>query len=351
MDKIRVAILGTGTISESHIRGYRNNPKAEIVAICDNNEARLNEIGDRYNIQKRYTCAKELLENEELDAVSVCSFPVNHVELALLAVEKGLNVLVEKPLGVNYAETQVLVEKVKANGKVGMVGMTHRYRNDVKVMKTLIDAGKVGEIKHVNARLISRRGIPVGFFTDKAYAGGGALFDVGVHLLDLAWYLAGTPEPETISGNTMQNVGPVNTLTINRWRSSNPYNQDQSVFDVDDMSVAFIRFKNGMTMNFEIAWGVNGPTTEGIYVDVYGDKGGASLVPLAYYTEENNVVMDAKLTFGHNDWFQTEINHFLDCVENQVEPMSPIREGSTIIQMLEAIAVSSERRREVVLPL
>ncbi|MDD2431340.1 MAG: Gfo/Idh/MocA family oxidoreductase [Firmicutes bacterium] len=351
MGKIRIGILGTGTISESHIRAYRNNPKAEIVAICDTNEARLNEIGQKYNISKRYASAKELLANEKLDAVSVCSFPCNHVELALLAVEKGLNVLVEKPLGTSYNDTQKLSEKVLQNGKVGMVGMTHRYRNDVKVLKAVLDGGQVGNIKHINARLVSRRGVPVGFFTDKAYAGGGALFDVGVHLLDLAWYLAGTPEPETVSGHTIQSVGPINTLTINRWRSSNPYNQDQSVFDVDDLSVALIRFKNGMSMTFEIAWAVNGPATDGINVDILGDKGGVSLNPLAYYTEKNDVLMDAKLTYSNNDWFQTEINHYLDCVEKQVEPLSPIRQGSTVVQMLEAIAVSSDRNREIVLPL
>ncbi len=350
MGKIRIGILGTGTISESHIRAYRNNPKAEIVAIADSNEARLQEIGHRYNIEKRYSNANDLLNNEKLDAVSVCSFPVNHVELALMAVDKGLNIIVEKPLGTNYKETQKLTEAVAKKGKVGMVGMTHRYRNDVKVLKALIDNNELGRIYHVRAKLISKRGSPFGWFTDKDYAGGGCLFDIGVHLLDLAWYLAGTPEPETVSGHTETGIGAINTLTLNRWHSSHPYNQDQKVFDVDDLAVAFIRFKNGISMNFEVSWAVNGPGDDGLNVDIFGEKGGVSLNPLAFYTEKNNVLMEAKLAYQNNDWFQDEINHYLNCVEKQIEPISPIRQGSTVIQMLEAIAASSKKQREIVLP-
>ena len=351
MGTIRIGIIGTGTISESHIRAYRNNAKADIVAIADTNPDRLAEISNRYNITKTYNTATEMLNNEKLDAVSVCSWPVNHVELALLVVEKGLNVLVEKPLGINYAETVKLTEAVAKNGKVGMVGMTHRYRNDVKVLKALLDNGEVGKINHVRAKLVSRRGSPLGFFTDMSKAGGGGLFDIGVHLLDLAWYLSGNPEPDTVSGHTVTGVGPYHTLTLNRWRSSHPYNQDQKIFDVDDFAGAFIRFKNGMSMTFEVAWAVNGPGDDGLNVDIFGQKGGVSLNPLAYYTEKQNVLMESKLTYHNNDWFQDEINHYLDCVEKQVEPISPIRQGSTVVQMLEAIAASSAKNREVVLPL
>lgn len=351
MEKIKIGILGTGTISESHIRAYLNNPQAEIVAIADSNNVRLQEIGNKYNIAKRYLSAQELLDKEKLDAVSVCSFPKNHVELALLALEKDLNILVEKPLGVNYKETVKLTEAVKKHGKVGMVGMTHRYRNDVKVLKALIDSGDLGKIHHVRAKLVSRRGSPLGWFTDKDYAGGGCLFDIGVHLLDLAWYLAGTPTPKTVSGHTITSVGAYNTLTLNRWRSSHPYNQDQSIFDVDDFAAAFIRFEDDISMNFEVGWAVNGPGDDGLHVDIFGDKGGISLSPAAFYTEKNDVLMEAKLTYHNNDWFQDEINHYLECVVAQKEPISPIRQGSTVIQMLEAIAVSSEKKKEVILPL
>mgnify|MGYP000975250748 FL=1 len=188
MKKVRIGVVGVGTIADgAHLPEYARHSQVELTAIADTNLERAKTIAEKYNIPNVYDNAETLIKSGQVDAISVCTWNVSHVPIAKLAVENGIDVLVEKPLGLSYAETKELASLVKEHERIGMVGMTHRFRNDARVLKRFVDSGDLGDIYHVRAQILRRRGTPTGWFVDNKYSGGGPLMDIGVHVLDLAW--------------------------------------------------------------------------------------------------------------------------------------------------------------------
>ena len=227
--------------------------------------------------------------------------------------------------------------------------MTHRYRNESRALKDLIDGGALGNLYYVKAKILRQRGTPTGWFTDKAKSGGGPLMDIGVHALDLAWWLAGQPEAKSVTGQLIKGIGNYQTKMQSRWRSRVPYNQDPEIFDVEDFAVALIRFTNGVVLSLEVSWALNGPQDDELTVQLFGDRGGVSLAPLALYTENNGILLESEISVQRNRPFETEIDHFIQSVQKRTTPISSIEQGAKVVQMLEAITQSSEEGREVVL--
>lgn len=350
MSKIRVGVIGVGSIADAgHLPQYAMHPEVELVALADQDAERLKAMGAKYGVTKLYDSAEALFANEKLDAVSICTWNRSHVPIAKLAVQNGVDILVEKPLGVNYAETAELAEAVKKANRVGMVGMTHRYRNESQALKEIVESGALGRIYYIKAKILRQRGTPTGWFTDFSQSGGGPLMDIGVHALDLAWWIAGQPEPKSVYGQLVKGLGNYQTKMQGRWRSSVPYNQDLSVFDVEDFATALIRFKNGIILSLEVSWALNGPQDDEVTVQIFGDKGGVSLAPLAMYMEKDGYLLESAISIQRNNPFEAEINHFVESVKNRTTPISSIDQGAKVVQMLEAITQSSKEEREIVL--
>lgn len=350
MDKVRVGVIGVGSIADAgHLPNYAMHPDVELVAFADQDSDRLKAMGAKYGVTKLYDSAEALLTSEKLDAVSICTWNKSHVPIAKMAVERGVDILVEKPLGVSYAETVELDKAVKAAKRVGMVGMTHRYRNESRALKEIVESGALGNIYYIKAKILRQRGTPTGWFTDFSKSGGGPLMDIGVHALDLAWWIAGQPEAKSVYGQLTKGIGNYQTKMMGRWRSSVPYNQDLSIFDVEDFATALIRFRNGVVLSLEVSWALNGPQDDEVTVQIFGDKGGVSLAPLAFYSEKDGYLLESSLLIQQNNAFEREIDHFVQSVRNRTTPISSIEQGSKVVQMLEAITVSSKEEREVVL--
>lgn len=343
MNKVRIGVIGVGSIADgAHLPNYVNNPKVELTALADINQERADQMAEKYGVSNVFYSAEELIKSGLCDAVSICTYNAYHVPIAKLAVEHGLDVLVEKPLGLTHKECTELAELVEKNNRVGMVGMTHRFRNDAKVLKKIIEAGDLGNIYHVRAQILRRRGTPTGWFVDNKYSGGGPLMDIGVHVLDLAWWLAGQPQVHSVVGNLVKGLGAYSTELVGRWQSSNPHNQDLAIFDVEDFASAFIRFKNGVSLTLEVSWALNGPQDDALKVDIFGDKAGVSLDPLRIYSECNHILTETQLAFDSNNIFADEIDHFISAVQNRTEPICTIKQGAEVVQMLESIVTSSQ---------
>jgi predicted dehydrogenase len=350
MGKIKVGIIGAGTIAEyGHIPYYQQNEDVEIAAIVDMNLERAQKMAGKFNVTNVFSNTEEMLKNSDIDAVSICTSNHAHIPLAKLAISSGVDVLVEKPIGTSYKDSLELVRLAEKYNRICMVGMTQRFRNDTRALKEFVDADSLGEIYYTKVKILSRRGTPTGWFTDHSKSGGGPLMDIGVHALDLAWWILGNPEPERISGFLKNGIGSFNTKMTSRWQSSNTYNNKNEVFDVEDFAAAFIRFKTGMVMNLEVSWSLNGAKDDAIGVDIYGTKGGLSLEPLRYYTEINQFFTESKLDIVKNDQMKEEINHFIRCVQNRTRPLIPAEEGAEVLRMLEGIAESSRLNKEILL--
>ncbi|UOK56137.1 Gfo/Idh/MocA family oxidoreductase [Bacillus sp. OVS6] len=345
-----MGIIGAGTIAEyGHLPFYQQNEDVVITAIVDMNLERAQKMAVKFNVPNVYSDTEEMLKNSDIDAVSICTSNNALIPLAKLAISYGVDLLVEKPIGTSYKDSLELVRLVETNNRICMVGMTHRFRNDSQALKEFVEADSLGEIYYAKVKILSRRGTPTGWFTDLSKSGGGPLMDIGVHALDLAWWILGKPEPERVSGYLKNGIGSFNTKMTSRWQSSNNYNDKNEVFDVEDFAAAFIRFKSGMVMNLEVSWALNGAKDDAISVDIYGTKGGLSLEPLRFYTEINQFFTESKLDIVKNDQMKKEINHFVHCVQNRTRPLIPAEEGAEVLIMLEGIAESSRLNKEILL--
>jgi len=353
MKPLRVGIIGTGAIAQmAHIPNYLKNPEVDLVAIAEPDE------GIRIRVQQEltektghavaaYADATELLREAQLDAVSIATPNMSHIDLAVAAVESGCHVLLEKPMALTRESADRLQAALEKGDRVVMVGQSHRYRNDVTALKRFVDAGALGTIYHAEARMIRRRGTPTGWFTDMEWAGGGPLMDIGVHALDLSWWLMGKPVPTRVSGHLTRAIGADHLDFIGRWTAKMPHNQDNAIFTTEDFATALIRFQGGATLNLTVSWAINGPQDDGLKVTIYGDKGGLTLDPAAIYSSDHHVLTDTLIPVGVGPMYQNEIDHFVECILDHQSPRSPVADGRTVAQMLVAIAESAERGEEV----
>ncbi len=353
MKTIKIGIVGTGSIANAaHIPAYLKNPHVDIVAIAETDpEIR---AGARDTLTEKtghpvstFTNAIELFASGEVDAVSIATPNRSHVELAAAAVESGHHVLLEKPMAFTLEDADRLRAAAESSDRVVMIGQSHRYRDDVTALKRFADAGALGHVYHAEARLVRRRGTPTGWFTDQAWAGGGPLMDIGVHALDLAWWLMGKPEPVRASGRLTRAIGADPVDFSGRWRAKMPHNQDNAIYSTEDFATALIRFQDGATLSLTVSWTSNGPQDESLKVNVYGDQGGLQLEPPTLYSTAHHVLTDTVLPVKMGPLFQNEIDHFVECIRKRQSPISPVADGHTVARMLVAIAKSSERGEEV----
>ena len=148
--KLRVGIIGCGWIAEAHLKEYLNMPDVEVVAFADlvpgkaEAFAKKNGAGGRY-----YLSHADMLDNEELDAVSICTYNCTHAECAIYALNKGINVLLEKPMCVTTEEALAIRKAEKASGKVLSIGFQPRFSPNMKMVKKICQPGELGKIYYI----------------------------------------------------------------------------------------------------------------------------------------------------------------------------------------------------------
>ena len=210
MKKIKVAVIGCGAIANSaHIPAYLESAKAEIKYFCDIIPERADKAVDRYDCGKAVYDYREILDDKELDAVSVCTPNDMHGVISIDFMRHGKDVLCEKPAARILKEALEMQKVSIETGWILSIGVCNRYSNAVNHIKRLIEDGVLGEVHHVHASFRAHRSIPGigGDFTKKSTAGGGALIDWGVHYLDLIIYCCNEPTPLTASGYAFCKLG------------------------------------------------------------------------------------------------------------------------------------------------
>jgi len=347
---LKVGVVGGGSISEYHLKPYFEHPNVEIVAICDNDERRLHALGKKYGVENLYSKVSEFLANEEIDAISICTWNNSHAEIAIQALQKNKHVLVEKPLSLTLDEAYAVEAAVKESNKILQVGYVRRFATNVGVLKKFIDAGELGEIYYAKASCIRRLGNPGGWFSDIKKSGGGPLIDLGTHMIDLCWYLMGKPKPVSVSGNTYKKLG--NRAHIENLSFYKAADYDAGHNDVEDLANALIRFENGASLYVDVSFTLHAKQDE-VSVKLYGENGGAEVEPeLAIIKENHETILNITpqidmLSFDFTGSFINEINHFVDCCINNVQPISTVEDGVEVTKMLAAIYESAATNQEI----
>jgi len=285
---LKAAIIGTGGISPVHYSGYTKSQMAEVVAICDIVPAVLAKKAKEWNIPKEhcYTDYRKMLAKEELDCVSVCTPNKLHCPITVDAFKAGKHVLCEKPMAMTPAEAKKMNDAAKAARRKLQIGLMQRFRSDANYIKKLLDDGVFGNIYYARCQAIRRRGVPSwGVFGQLDKQGGGGLIDIGVHLIDLTWWLMGKPTPVSVSGAAYRTIGntPGHTGIFGPW--------DWKTYTVEDFASGLVRFSNGATMSIECGFIANLDQPREAF-HIVGDKGGAGIEPLSIQLEMGGHLVD-----------------------------------------------------------
>ncbi|MBD2870178.1 Gfo/Idh/MocA family protein [Paenibacillus arenilitoris] len=350
MSKVKVGVIGAGSISDIHLSSYARNPEVDIYAICDLNEERARTKAAAYGAEKTFADYRELLADPAIDAVSICTWNNSHAEISIAAAEAGKHVLVEKPLCKTVEEAEKVKQAALRSGKVLQVGFVRRYGANTALLRRFIEAGELGDIYYAKASCLRRLGNPGGWFSDKERSGGGPLIDLGVHIIDLCWYLMGKPKVRSISGNAYNRLG--NRANINNLSFYKASDYDSAKNTVEDLANAIIRFNNGASLVVDVSFTLHAKQDE-MTVKLFGDKGGAEIEPgLFIVSEQHDTILNVtpqvdQLGFDFASGFQSEINHFIDSCLGRKETLSPVEDGLEVMKMLCGIYESAEKKREI----
>jgi predicted dehydrogenase len=342
VDKVRAVIAGMG-IGRPNGRAIAKNPRGEVVALCDLERARMEDFAAELpGDQTLYTDYREACRDPRANAVFVGTPNQWHVPIAREAVRNGKHVLVTKPLADSVEAALQLVEEAEAAGVVNMMSLSNRFSEQCQYLGNLAADGFFGDIYYARARSVRRNGIPVwrgdqlrlGFIRK----GGGAFRDMGVHVLDAAWWLMGTPKPVKALAVGGAKFGP-------HGRGFNKPAGDEIArqFEVDDYASGLVTFENGAGIHVESFWASHFEQT--VNVELFGTEAGASMRPLSIHRMEGDPQVETPEVPSEKTGMENVADHFIDCVLDGVTCAAPLRHGLIVQQMMEAVLRSAETGR------
>lgn len=346
-DPYCIGIVGAGGISEVHLQAIKMEPRVYVKAIADISLESARIQAEKHFIPHVYNDYHEMLENDSIDIVIICTPNFLHAPVAIDALKAGKHVLTEKPMTIDVESAKKMKRIANQNGKILMVAQNNRFHGETLLLKRLIQQKKLGEIYHVKTAWIRRNGIPGwgSWFTQKHLSGGGSLIDIGVHMLDLALWLIDFPKPVSITGRTFDIFGS-RKQKIAQWGQVN----ENGSFNVEDFAYALIDFDNGASLILESSWASHIKVDQA-YVKLYGDKGGAEFDLLnktaVLYTDNGQVPIDTLLKPPAEDDRYNTLKNFIDVIDGTGKQICKLEESVLIQQILHAIYQSAEAKEMI----
>ncbi len=345
---VSVGIVGLGGIASLHAE-HLHDHSAELVGGVDIDDHARREFAEEWSVPTHDDLDAIV---DDIDAVLVTTPNRYHEAYATAALDAGLDVLVEKPLAHSRDSAERIAEAAADAAGFCMVGFNYRFAAPVDVLTAYRDDGRFGEINHVEANYVRRRGIPGrgSWFTDEETAGGGALIDIGVHAIDLALSFLDFPEIAEVSATTRAEFGTRDDYSyMHMWGDD----EGADAFDVEDSASAFIRTADGATVSLEVAWATNRPRTDE-YV-VRGTDAGA-----IYDRKSQELTLYETRTDGAEHFTETaietpdrnshaaELDYFLDHVAGDTPPeRNTVEEALAVQRVIDAIYRSAEEQQAV----
>ena len=357
--KVKIGLIGTGWICEAHIAEYLRMPDVEVVAAADLIPGKAAAFCKKYGIESArcYESDRAMIDAEQLDGVSICTYNAQHAGPAIYALEHGVNVMLEKPFTVTLDEAAEVMRAEKKSGKILTIGFQPRMSENMKMIKKIVDSGELGKIYYMQAGGGRRRGIPTPYgttFIEKETGGIGAVGDIGAYSLDMLLGAVGYPKPLTVSGYTSAYFG-----TDPAYYPSHP--EYAAKFGVDDFSAAFIRLEGDMVLDFRISWAMNMDTAGDALI--LGTKGGMRIPstecwngefdkPLTIYKTVSGQDISYEIPLieygaDHKGFFYYKLRSFVDAIKNGGSATVPSSEILYNQAIIDGIAKSAALGREV----
>jgi predicted dehydrogenase len=334
-EPIRIGLIGAGAIVQvAHLPVLKKLKSVEVAAICDVDLPKARALAERFQIKDVFDDIEDLLDHVKIDAILVATPNHLHEPHVLAGLSAGCHVLVEKPGSLTPSGEQRIARLADKQGRVVMIGMTHRYRPDAQAVRSFVQSGELGELDSIRASWhVSRPArAQLGWRTRKDEAGGGAVLDLGLTMVDLCLWLAGNPTPCRVSASLSKPKGERG---------------------VEQSGSAFVLCKEGLALFVDVTWRHIGER-ERFGVGLRGSKGTAGINPLHVWKELNGVAQDVSPTgslsreSAFTASFRAEWAHFLAAVSGAAS-VPPLSEHITLLKVIEAIYRSAADGKEVTL--
>jgi len=348
-DKLRVALIGCGGIAQTHLGAFKNIPEVEVVAGVDILQDRLKVMDEKWGVKSLYTDWKKMLKEVKPDAVSVCTPNGIHMQPVVDALNAGAHAIVEKPMAMNPGECEKMIAAADKNKKKLAVGFQYRYHPNTTYLTEARDAGAFGEVMFVKCQALRRRGIPNwGVFGQKEKQGGGPMIDIGVHVIEMAHHVMGSPKPIAASGSTWTYMGNKASAVQSMWP-----NWDFKTYTVEDLAIGQIRFENGAILQIEASFVAH--IKEDVWnFQLMGEKGGASWDPAMIFTDKDGYMTNSTPAYvgKGTDFpalFERKLRNFTNGCLKGTPLMAPGEAGLNVQKILDGVYRSAEARKEVVI--
>lgn len=341
---IKVGIIGGGWPGRAHARGYVASGGFKLEAVADLIPSRREQLMGEFKIPRQLGTWEEMLDDEAIDAVSVCVPNHLHAPVVLAALRKGKHVVCEHPPCLTASEAKRIESAAARAEKTLLYAFQRRFGAGEMAAKQAIAKGYAGNVYHARASWTRTRAVPIGtgWYTEKWKSGGGALIDLGLPMLDLAWSLMGEPSPASVFAGTHQQIAPPNSTE-----------EGAKKFDVEESAFALIRFEGGQTLELSASWLINqSPAQNGVVCRVHGDQGAVEVYTakgavmhrgFAEAGQSKETVLKLPRMFGHG----AMMRHFRECIVNNAPPACGPAQGLLLMQMIEAMYKSAEAGKSV----
>lgn len=344
--RVKVGIVGAKFAAELHATAYGRCADAEVVAVCDLDPARLAAFADRFGITKRYSDYRQLVNDPEIQLVSICLPNFLHREVALAACEAGKDVVCEKPLATTVEQAKEMVEAFERKGLRLMYAEDWNFAPALVRAKQIVDEGAIGDILYVKAKE-THNGSHSPFAQKLSFCGGGALLHLGCHPAAFIRHLTGQEVVEVVA----QTSGGLEKNLVHHG------------LEGEDLGVAVLTLANGTFGVIEGNYITQGGMDD--TVEIYGTKGvlKANLTfgsPLSVYSPVgySYVVEKADLSTGwttpavdefYSLGYQNELAEFVRCVKEgkPAPPGGTGRDGLAALAIIKAAYLSAQERRPV----
>ena len=355
---IKVGIIGAGGMLRYHAAGFKS-AGAEIIAVADTFPEAAKKAAAREGIPNSFGSVEEMLKMPGLDAVSVIVPNKYHAPLALQALKAGKHVFCEKPPAMNAKEAVAMQAAAKAAKKTLMFNFNNRARPESYAMMEYINQGVVGRINSAQAKWIRRTGIPGfgGWFTTKALSGGGPLIDL-LHMIDLAMYFMGYPEPAHVLGQTFSDF-----ITDKQFKG--PWgipDRADGTTDVENAAHGFVTFKGGQVLSLQVSW-AEMIKREEVSVVFQGTKAGGKVERLfgvdgldntaidtceLYVQENGHSVNRSIITPACEDMGRIgSAANFIDTLTGKAAPLNTPEQALRLMQVIDAIYASAKTKKPI----
>ena len=321
---MKIAFAGAGYIIDIHAQAASVQPGVELEAVVDRFPATANALAQKYNIKHQFETVDQLLASGDMDVLVVGTPNYLHAPQTIAALNAGVHVMVEKPMAMNAPEARQMMAASEASGALLMVAHCWRFDPEVLWLRAQVDSGRFGKLIRTKGYSIHVQWGPAGWFTERRFAGGGAMADMGVHALDTARFLLGDPMPNTVYAR----IGT--------------YYTD---FDVDDTGILIVNWDNGAVSYIESGWWqphADGPNAA---TQLYGTKAFGQLFPT--YIHEGKQVENAGFAFPRKEHmplslYTTQIAYFIECIQQHKTPHPGGIDGWINMKVIDAAFKSSQ---------